>query len=150
MGLSRNSPFGYGLSYTKFKLSNLSVAPAKASTVAAGRQARAVYGYIYDIGNTGARAGADVAQVYIGEKTPAVPRPTKELKGFARVELAPGETKHVSIALDARSFAYYDVAGKQWQVDSGAYSITVGESSADAALSGSVSLANSMSITNKD
>jgi len=62
--------------------------------------------------NTGSRAGSEVAQVYVGEAKPSVPRPAKELKGFSRVELAAGETKHLTMSLDVRAFAFYDVAGK--------------------------------------
>jgi len=73
-----------------------------------------------------------VAQVYVGELSPKVPRPVKELKGFQRVTLAPGETKHVSIALDRRAFAYWDVSSKDWKVDSeGKFVIYIGDSSVD-------------------
>jgi beta-glucosidase len=148
-GVKPQFPFGYGLSYTTFKFSNFSVAPAAASMLApSGRPA--LYTVTFDVSNTGSRAGADVAQVYVGENNPKVPRPGKELKGFARVDLAPGETKHVSVSLDARAFAFYDVTAKHWQADSGTYAITVGDSSVDTPLSGSVSLAKSVSIANKD
>ena len=69
---------------------------------------------------------SEVAQVYVGEAKPSVPRPAKELKGFSRVELAAGETKHVTMSLDARALAFYDVAGKHWQADAEAFSILVG------------------------
>jgi beta-glucosidase len=75
-----------------------------------------------------------------------VPRPVKELKGFSRVELAAGETKHVAIPLDVRAFAFYDVAGKHWQADAGNFSILVGDSSADTPLTASVSLSKTISI----
>jgi beta-glucosidase len=132
-------PFGFGLSYTTFKFSNLAVTPAKPSDVApSGRPA--LYQITFDVTNTGSRAGAEVAQLYVGEVNPKVARPAKELKGFARVELAAGETKHISIALDARSFAFYDAAEKHWHADSGTYVIKVGDSSADTPLSGNVNL----------
>jgi beta-glucosidase len=88
--------------------------------------------------NTGQRAGATVAQVYVGEAHASVPRPLKELKGFERVMLQPGETKHVSVELDGRAFAFYDVAGKHWKVDAGEFGILVGDSSADTPLTSEV------------
>ncbi len=140
-------PFGFGLSYTTFKFSNLSVTPASASAVASSGRT-ALYTASFDITNTGSCAGAEVAQVYVGGANPKVPRPTKELKGFTRVEVAAGETKHVTVLLDARAFAYYDVSGKHWQADSGAYTILVGDSSANTPLRGSLSLASPISIAN--
>ncbi len=151
-GYERNNvqpqfPFGFGLSYTAFKFGNLSVAPASSTALApSGRPA--LYTVSFDVTNTGSRAGAEVAQLYVGETNPKVARPANELKGFSRVELAPGETKHVTIALDARAFAFYDVSGKHWQADSGAYTIKVGDSSVDTPLSSSVSLPNPISIAN--
>ena len=87
-----------------------------------------------------------IPAVYVGEAKPSVPRPAKELKGFSRVELATGETKHVTISLDARAFAFYDIAGKHWQADAGNFSILVGDSSADTPLTASVSLPKAISI----
>jgi beta-glucosidase len=140
-------PFGFGLSYTTFKFGNLSVAPASSSALASsGRPA--LYTVSFDVTNTGSRAGADVAQLYVAESSPKVPRPAKELKGFARVELAAGETKHVAISLDARAFAFYDVAAKHWQADSGAYTIKVGDSSVDTPLSAGMTLPSLISIAN--
>lgn len=118
-------PFGYGLSYTTFKYSNLSTSPTAVS---------------FDVTNTGKRAGAAVPQVYVHEARSAVSRPPKELKGFAKVVLAPGETRHVSVPLDLRSFAYYDVPHAQWRADAGTYDILVGSSSANAELRGQVTL----------
>jgi beta-glucosidase len=138
-------PFGFGLSYSAFKFSNLSVAPAEASAMApSGRTA--LYTVAFDVTNTGSRAGSEVAQVYVGEAKPSVPRPAKELKGFSRVELAAGETKHLTMSLDARAFAFYDVAGKHWQAHAGTFSILVGDSSADTPLTASVSLPKAISI----
>ena len=95
-------PFSFGLSYTTFAYKNLSVTPLRAT----GDQLVTVG---FDITNTGPRPGAEVTEVYVGEPHPAVPRPVKELKGFAKVELKPGETRRVSVTLDRRAFAYYDV-----------------------------------------
>ena len=118
-------PFGFGLSYTTFQYANLRVEPVSAQS--AGTRP-ALYSVSFDVTNTGKRAGADVEQIYVGEAKPKVPRPLRELKGFARTELAPGETKHVTLLLDGRSFAYYDVKSKAWRADAGAYSIELGRS----------------------
>ncbi len=124
-------PFGFGLSYTSFSYSNLAIhAGASAGT----------YSVNFDVTNTGKHEGADVAQVYVSEEHPEVPRPPQELKGFARVELKPGETKHVKVPLDARSFAWYDVAAKAWHADAGTYTIHVSRSSANPQLEGKISL----------
>jgi beta-glucosidase len=121
-------PFGYGLSYTTFTYANLAVAPAAA----------AGYTVSFDVKNTGTRAGAEVAQVYVGDAHAKVPRPAKELKGFAKLNLAPGEMKHVTVALDDRALSYYDVAGKRWRADGGPYDILVGRSSQQIELRGTL------------
>jgi beta-glucosidase len=115
-------PFGFGLSYTTFKYTNLKVEAAPRGTAA-------LYNVSFDVTNSGSRAGADVPQVYVNAAEHRVPRPKRELKGFSRVELAPGETKRVSVPLDARSFAYFDVKGKAWRADEGRYTIELGRSS---------------------
>ena len=115
-------PFGYGLSYTTFKFANLSVTPQDATDTTNVTVS-------FDVTNTGERAGADVAQVYVSDGHARVPRPAKELKGFDKVNLQPGETKHVSIPLDARSFAYYDTQAKKWHIAPGKFGILVGDSS---------------------
>ncbi|HZY63570.1 MAG TPA: glycoside hydrolase family 3 C-terminal domain-containing protein [Edaphobacter sp.] len=124
-------PFGYGLSYTTFKFSNLSVSPTSATS-------SPNVTVTFDVTNTGSRAGADVAQVYVSDTHSSVPRPVKELKGFDRVSLQPGETKHVSVALDARSFAYYDTQAKKWHITPGRFGVLVGDSSESLPLKGSV------------
>ena len=78
--------------------------------------------------NTGTRAGADVAQIYVSAKKPRVPRPKRELKGFARVRSPRAKRNASSIPLDARSFTYYDVGAKGWRVDSGRYSVELARS----------------------
>jgi beta-glucosidase len=137
-------PFGYGLSYTAFKYSNLAVAPTAAASASNG--GAVVYDVSFDLTNVGTRAGADVAQVYVGESNPRLPRPLKELKAFVRVDLAPGETKHISVPLDARAFAYYDVSGAHWRADAGAYVIEVGRSSEDITLRSTVNLSKGIEI----
>jgi len=114
-------PFGFGLSYTTFKFSNL-----KVSQTSQGGEIKAVA--TFDVTNTGTRKGAEVAQLYVTEDAPKVARPLHELKGFDRIELAAGETKHVSIPLDARSFSYYDVTAKKWTIGSNKFTISVGDS----------------------
>ena len=120
-------PFGYGLSYTTFTFANLKVSPAS------GEQMATVD---FDLTNSGSRKGADVAQVYVSEEHPRVPRPAHELKGFERVELGPGETRHLSIPLNPRAFAYYNVGAKHWTIDPGKFVIHVGDSLATLPLSG--------------
>lgn len=122
-------PFGYGLSYTSFAYGNLSV-ERSGETVEVS----------FDVKNTGNRAGAEIAQVYVGDSHSKVERPLKELKGFAKVFLNPNETKRVSVKLDRRAFAYYDVSGKDWRVDPGEFEILVGSSSEKIELRGKVNL----------
>ncbi|HXT13771.1 MAG TPA: glycoside hydrolase family 3 C-terminal domain-containing protein [Candidatus Angelobacter sp.] len=115
-------PFGYGLSYTTFKykhlaLSSATLAPDGTVTVRA------------DITNTGKRAGEEVAELYLHDLKPAIDRPIRELKGFAKVALQPGETKTVQFTITPRDLAYYDVPGAQWKADAGNYEIEIGASS---------------------
>jgi beta-glucosidase len=137
-GVKPRYPFGFGLSYTSFKYSGFKVAPD-----AGGHD---LYTVSFDVANTGTRAGADVAQVYVGAKSPRVPRPLRELKAFARVELRPGETKHIDLTLNARSFAYYDVKASRWQADAGEYHVELGRSSEDIQASERVKLAHALHV----
>ena len=114
-------PFGFGLSYTTFSFSNLQ-APAtttSGSTVTVS----------FDVANTGSVEGAEVAQLYVSDPSARAKRPERELKGFDKVRLAPGETKHVTISLDARAFSYWDEAKHGWTIDPGKFVILVGDSS---------------------
>ncbi len=138
-------PFGYGLSYTSFKYDNISIKPTAPASSNSGERP-ALYQISFDVSNTGKRAGAEVSQVYVGEAAPKISRPAKELKGFSRVELAPGETKHVSITLDGRAFAYYDVTAKRWHANPGNYSVQIGHSSEDILLSSSINLSNELNL----
>ncbi len=126
-------PFGFGLSYTTFKFSNL-----KVEQTSQGGEVRAVA--TFDVTNTGQRRGAEVAQLYVTEDQPKVARPIHELKGFQRVDLGPGETFHVSIPLDARSFSYYDVDTKKWTIGSSKFTISVGDSVASLPLKAPLTL----------
>jgi beta-glucosidase len=128
-------PFGYGLSYTTFKFANLKVA-ADASAPAATVN--------FDITNTGKTAGADVAQVYVTPSAAPVPEPEKQLKGFERVTLQPGETRHVSVTLDARAFAYYDLAAHSWAIAPGSFGVLVGDSSASLPLKGGLTISSAV------
>ena len=92
----------------------------------------------FDITNQGRREGAEVAQVYIGDSHAPVPRPVKELKGFAKVRLAPGETKRVQIVLDRRAFSYFDDRARRWTAAPGTFDVLVGSSSQRIELRGSV------------
>jgi beta-glucosidase len=114
-------PFGFGLSYTNFKFDNM-----KSTPTGDGR-----FTVTFDVTNTGERAGATVAQLYVGETSPKVERPAKELKGFERVELQAGQTKHVAMSLTPRSFSYFDVQSGAWHADAGAYELLLGDSSED-------------------
>jgi beta-glucosidase len=124
-------PFGYGLSYTTFSYSNLVVSRASASGDVEVH---------FDVTNTGNRAGAEVAEVYIGDRHSSIARPLKELKGFSKVSLGAGETKQVTVTLDRRAFSYYDVKKHDWTVQPGDFDVLVGSSSAKIDLTGKVAL----------
>ncbi len=96
---------------------------------------------IFDVTNTGPREGAEVAEVYVGDSHASVPRPVKELRGFARINLKPGQTQRVMLTLDRRAFSYYDVQGKNWKADPGEFTILVGGSSDNTPLKGTFTLA---------
>jgi beta-glucosidase len=132
-GIEPLFPFGHGLGYTTFRYSDLTSAlelgaDGPTATVACS------------VTNTGSRAGADVVQVYVRPEKPPVARPEKELKAFAKVALAPGETRGVTMTLGPRSFAYYDPEANGWWVAPGRYDILVGSSSRDIRLSGQVAV----------
>jgi beta-glucosidase len=129
-------PFGYGLSYTTFKYTNLAISAEGGAT----RQVS------FDVTNTGQRAGADVAQLYLSEDHPKTARPEQELKGFSRVQLDPGQTRHVVIPLDARSFSWYDVKAKAWHADAGSFTVHVSRSSVDPQLEGKITLSQPISL----
>jgi beta-glucosidase len=126
-------PFGHGLSYTAFRYSNLRVSQAAGEPT--------VWRVSFDVTNTGAREGAEVAQVYVGDHHAKVPRPAKELKGFSKINLRPGETRRVTVPLDRRALSYYDVNGKQWVAEPGVFDVLVGRSSEQIELRGKLNLA---------
>ena len=122
-GVTPLFPFGYGLSYTTFEYGNLAVTPETTDD--------GIVKVSFDLTNTGNRAGAEVAQVYIADTHSEIPRPPKELKGFVKLHLAPGETQRVTVDLDRRSFAYFDVERGDWTVTPGDFEILVGPTSGD-------------------
>ncbi len=117
-------PFGGGLSYTTFKFTNPKVSAQNFNDVDG-------LTISVDVANTGKMAGMEVVQVYVHDLKSGLVRPPKELKGFAKVEFQPGETKTVSVALDFRAFAYYHPSYKQWITEDGEFDILIGSSSAD-------------------
>ncbi len=132
-------PFGYGLSYTTFAFSNLrlsadSIRDTDTLTVTA------------TVTNTGKRAGKAVAQLYVGDVESTVIRPVRELKGFEKVLLQPGESKDVSFTLDKRSFAYWNEEIHDWHVETGAFTIEVGDSSRDLPLRAEVTVESTVEL----
>jgi beta-glucosidase len=115
-------PFGFGLSYTTFSFSNLTVSPRTASS-----DSPVIVSF--DVTNTGQREGAEVAQLYVGDPSAKIERPARELKGYEKVRLEPGKTAHLTLALHHRSLAYWDVTTNHWQVDPGKFVVYVGDSS---------------------
>lgn len=122
--LSPLFPFGFGLSYSTFEYSNISTDIDRIDASAAIRIA-------FDITNTGAVAGKEIAQVYARPHNPRLIRPIRELKGFAKVELRPGETRRVEVAIENRDLRYYDPAYREWLLDAGKLTFEVGASSRD-------------------
>jgi len=113
-------PFGYGLSYTTFEYSNLDVTPD-------GND----FSVTFDLKNTGAVTGEEVAQLYIEEKEPKIDRPVKELKAFTKVKLNPGEEKKITLSVSKNALAYFDGQMQSWNIENSVYSILIGSSSRD-------------------
>lgn len=132
-------PFGFGLSYTTFEYSNLSVdkkefTDQESLTVSV------------DVTNTGKVVGKEIVQLYVSDKESTVLRPVKELKGFDKIELMPGETKTVTFTLDSRAFAYFEPRMKDWNVESGEFEIMIGKSCEDIVLSETVEVKGTKQI----
>ena len=125
-GVPVTFPFGYGLSYTSFAYSNLQAASN---------------GVTLTVTNTGKRAGAEIVQLYAAKPGAEVFRPAQELKGFAKVQLQPGESKTVTIPLDDKAFRYWNTKTDSWEVEGGSYELRVGASSADIRLTAVVEVA---------
>lgn len=125
-------PFGYGLSYTSFTFANLT-APTNVSA-----SAKVKVGF--DVTNTGTVAGAEVAQLYVSDPSAKATRPERELKGFVKVMLAPGETRHLELELDGRAFRYWSEARHDWTVDPGKFVLRLGDSSENTPLEAAVTV----------
>lgn len=132
-------PFGYGMSYTTFAYSNLKLDKEELTD----KDSLTVS---VDITNTGHIAGKEIVQLYIRDNSGACRRPDKELKGYEKVNLEPGETKTVIMTLNKRSFAWYNNDLKDWYAASGQYDILVGASSRDIRLTGSVQMTSSVKL----
>lgn len=132
-------PFGYGLSYTTFKYSNLKLVKGDDS-------GRTIVTAQFDIENTGNVPGAEVSELYVHERKPHLFRPEKELKGFKRVMLQPGEKQTVSIPLDETAFGYYDPDKKSWVAQKDRFQILVGGSSRDIYLKENFSLPDTLTF----
>ena len=130
-------PFGFGLSYTTFSFSNLNISPA-------GYDGTQPVTVTFTVTNTGSVPGAEVAQLYVGEQNAPVPRPIRELKGFQKVFLNPGQSVTVALQLDQRSFAYWNTNIEKWDAPKDTYNIWVGSSSqlSDLTLQGQVNVLN--------
>lgn len=130
-------PFGYGLSYTNFSYRNLEIMTG----VTKGGSPEFWWARVsFDLTNTGKREGSEVAQLYVGPNRGKVIRPAKELKGFMKVDLRPGETRRVTVMLDRRALSYYDVNAKAWRADPGDYDVIVGSSAERIELKGKLNL----------
>lgn len=116
--------FGYGLSYTTFSYGKPSI--DKTTMTADGSVIVKV-----DVTNTGKRAGAEVVQLYIADLKSSLPRPVKELKGFKKVQLNPGETKTVEFTIDSSALSFYNDTKKQWEAEPGAFEAIIGASATD-------------------
>jgi beta-glucosidase len=125
-------PFGYGLSYTTFRYDGLQV---EAGSSVGGSQSPVTV--TFTVTNTGSVAGAEVAQVYVGQLPGDVETPPQQLAGFEKVELAPGASANVTVTIDPRSLSYWDVDANDWVMPAGTVPIYVGSSSRDIRLRGS-------------
>jgi len=123
-------PFGFGLSYTTFAYSDITASDKAVS---------------FTLTNTGARAGAEVAQVYVGKKSSALFRPAKELKGFVKVFLEAGESRTVTVPLDDKAFRAFNVKSGKWEVEGGSYEIYVAAAVNDVKLTAAVAVAGALS-----
>ncbi|MGG1516611.1 glycoside hydrolase family 3 C-terminal domain-containing protein [Paenibacillus oryzisoli] len=132
-------PFGHGLSYTQFEYSDIMV--DRTSIQDSDEMIVSV-----TVKNSGTRAGKEIVQLYVRDVASSVSRPDKELKGFVKVSLEPGEEKQVTFTLDNRAFAYYHVRRQDWVVETGEFQILIGQSAADIVLKETVHVTSSVVI----
>ena len=125
-GVAPSYPFGFGLSYTTFAYSDVKATPQGVSLT---------------VTNTGDREGAEIVQVYVAKPDAKIFRPAQELKGFAKVQLAAGESKRVTVALDDKAFRYWNTMTNAWEVEGGSYEVRVGASCKDILLTAVVTVA---------
>ena len=123
-------PFGHGLSYTTFGYDSLQVSGEENGNVVVR----------FRIKNTGQREGSEVAQVYVADRHASVPRPPKELKGFAKLALKPDESRLATVTLDRDAFSFWHPQKKVWVVEPGEFAILVGASSRDIRLTGTCTI----------
>lgn len=135
-------PFGYGLSYTKFEYSELTVNKKEFLDTE-------IVKVCVKIKNTGKQAGKEIVQLYVRDVESSVIRPIKELKGFEKITLKPGEEKFVTFTLKKRAFAYYSVRLRDWHVESGDFEILIGKSSKEILLKETVAIKSTVKIRNK-
>ncbi|MGB4458430.1 MAG: glycoside hydrolase family 3 C-terminal domain-containing protein, partial [Defluviitoga tunisiensis] len=135
-------PFGYGLSYTTFEYTDISVDKKEITD-------KETIEVKVKVKNTGKVKGKEIVQLYIRDVESKVNRPEKELKGFEKIELAPGEEKTVTFKLDKRSFAYYNTEIRDWYVESGEFEILVGKSSKEIELKETVKVNSTVTIKKK-
>jgi beta-glucosidase len=132
-------PFGHGLSYTTFDYSNLQVSATTLKDVDGVTVS-------VDVTNTGQMAGQEIVQLYVHDHEAELVRPVKELKGFVKVSLQPGETKTVTMALDLRAFAFYHPGHKQWITEDGQFDLLIGASATDIRCTQTVTLQSTMDL----
>ncbi|MGV8856021.1 MAG: beta-glucosidase H [Devosia sp.] len=139
LGLTPLFPFGFGLSYTSFALSDLSVDDS-------AFEADGAVTVSVTLTNAGARDGAAVVQLYVGDDAASDPRPAKELKAFDKLWLKSGDSARVTLALDARAFAYFRTQAKHWLVEDGSFTLRVGLSSAELPLTATVTRSTTLML----
>jgi beta-glucosidase len=144
-------PFGYGLSYTVFDYSDLRLAVKNTDNILQADDKRSMMDtdlleVSLKVKNIGTVRGKEVVQLYVKDLEASVNRPPKELKGFIKVDLEPGEEKTVTFTLDKRSFAYYSTQLGDWYAESGIYEILIGKSSREIVLKASVELHSSVKL----